>query len=119
VAFGQHLDVRHGAREGARLAAVNYAAPGAESAESRRDAIIAATCDRMDSSNGSSVSLHRPGASGVGQTIEVRVRKPLNQLTGFLGFALNGVTLESSVDIRIEQTAQWQNMAADQFQGCP
>src|SRR5687767_8678973 len=44
-AFYQHLDVRHGAREGARLAAVNY--------QGSRPALLAETCNRMELDNAS------------------------------------------------------------------
>lgn len=103
-AFFQQLDVRHGAREGARLAAVDFqstAVPTDQVAE-----IVAETCSRMDSGDNVSVRITRTG-SAVGQEFEVQVSKPLDQLTGFLGPFLNGITLTSTVDSRIEQEASW------------
>lgn len=119
-AFFQNLDVRHGAREGARLVAVNYqedADPSATGFQAPTPAdqltqLVAETCDRMDSGAGILVNLRRPGGNGVGEKAVVTIRKPLNQLTGGLAFALNGVTLNSAVDIRLEQTATWTSMAA-------
>jgi Flp pilus assembly protein TadG len=118
-AFGQNLDVRHGAREGARLAAVNYRTTSAATGNTQRDQIIAATCGRLDSSVGVQVSLHLEGTAEVGQLMEVRIKKPLDQLTGFLGFALNGRTMSSKVETRLEQTATWSTMAATTYQACP
>lgn len=111
-AFFQNLDVRHGAREGARLAAVNYKESPSPSAADQLTEIINETCDRMDSGDDVRINFHRPGTAAVGQTIEVTVRKPLDTLTGFIDFALAGKTLNSDVDIRIEQAATWQNMVA-------
>jgi hypothetical protein len=118
-AFGQHLDVRHGAREGSRLAAVNYRETATSSGPTQLDELIGAVCSRMDGKGDVEVSLHRPDGDDIGDRIVVRVRKdPLDQLTGFLGFALNNVTLESKVETRIEQEATWESMDAGDFEAC-
>ncbi len=118
-AFGQNLDVRHGAREGARLAAVNFRSTSATVGAAQRDELVAEICGRLDSNAGVKVSLHRPGTADVGQVIEVRVKKPLDQLTQFLGFALDGKELHSNVEARIEQDATWTSMASGTYQDCP
>jgi Flp pilus assembly protein TadG len=118
-AFGQNLDVRHGAREGARLAAVNYRTTTGSSGATQRDQIVAEICARLDSKAGVSVNLYRNGTAEVGQVMTVRVKKPLDQLTNFLGFALNGKTLQSIVETRIEQDATWTSMTSTSYQACP
>jgi Flp pilus assembly protein TadG len=105
-AFFQQLDVRHGAREGARLAAVDFQSTATPTPANQTAEIVAETCSRMDSGDNVSVRLTRTG-SAVGQEFEVQVSKPLDQLTGFLGPFLNNITLTSTVDSRIEQEASW------------
>ncbi len=105
-AYSQNLDVRHGAREGARLVAVNYK-PTAATGDAQSVLIRAEVCDRMGASSSTSVQLERSGTAAGTSFATVRVSKPLNQLTGFLDFALKNVTLTSSVKTRLEQDAQW------------
>ncbi|MGQ0830344.1 MAG: hypothetical protein ACT4OV_01565, partial [Microthrixaceae bacterium] len=110
------LDVRHGAREGARLAAVNYKTTASPSPSDQATQIVNELCARMDSGSNVSVQLTR-STGAIGDEFTVAVTKPLDQLTGFLGFALNGKTLSSSVDSRFEQTATWGSMGS--AQACP
>jgi TadE-like protein len=112
-AFFQNLDVRHGAREGARLAAVNYSRTGAVGDDQRAE-IIAETCRRMDSSEQVEVGVAlidgsdgNEGVNDVGDSVIVSVRAQLDQLTGFLGFALDDVQLKSTVETRLEQEASF------------
>jgi Flp pilus assembly protein TadG len=114
-AFYQDLDVRHGARETARLVAVNYKQTPADIGATQTLSIVAAACDRMDAPSNTSVSMSRSG-DAIGQTATVTISKPLDQLTGYLGFALNGKTLTSSVKIRLEQAATWTPVSG---QPCP
>jgi len=106
-AFFQNLEVRHGAREAARLAAVDYGTA---------DQIIAETCDRMNVPSGSTdvtVTLdHSPGTA-IGDKATVTVARPNHaSLTGFLPF-FDNLNLTSTVEIRIEQPAtSWNNTAA-------
>lgn len=128
-AFVQNLDVRHGAREGVRLAAVNADPSNGESNQQRRIALE--LCNRIDSDGGSPVSVVIdvdgslvPDPSGdakvndIGDQVTVTVDKDLDQLTGFLGFALNDVTLHSSVTTRLEQGATFGDLAVGSFT-CP
>jgi Flp pilus assembly protein TadG len=122
-AFFQNLDVRHGAREAARLAAVNYpdtsttcTAGGAGACnDTLRTTLLTEACKHMDdASSGVQIRAFRTtGPQGpstnyeIGDTVTVQIRKDLDQLTGFLAPFLNNVTLKSNVDIRIEQPARW------------
>lgn len=121
--FRQNLDVRHGAREATRLAAVNANPSNGEATQQAR--IAREVCNRMDGSTGSPVQviIQLDGslvadASGdttiydVGDEVTVTVKKNLQQLTGFLGFALNGVVLNSTVKTRLEQPATYGNLTA-------
>ena len=102
-AFGQHLDVRHGAREGARLVAVNHEA----TADDQTGAIVTAICERMDADAEVTVELTRPGGPSTGEEFVVTVARPAETLTGFVDFALDNIELRSSVTGRIEQEATW------------
>lgn len=99
--YSQNLDVRHGAREAARLAAT---------AELTAPQIVTETCNRMDS-NGLvdiSVGMTRAGADlGAAATVEVSATP--SSLTGFLDPMLPH-TLQSTVETRLEGTAAWNNL---------
>jgi Flp pilus assembly protein TadG len=93
--FSQNLDVRHGAREGARLIAVNYPVGPVNPPPARTSAqttlIVAEICNRMDVTTGA--------------------------LTGFIDWAIpSGLRLVSEVEIRVEQPAGWENTTD---QPCP
>jgi Flp pilus assembly protein TadG len=124
-AFLQDIDVRHGAREGARLAAVDFKTTATPTAAQQQDQIIQEMCTRMDADTSVSVNLYRPvsNASGgnlVGQEIEVRVHQDYDSLTGFMGPFVDGITLSSTVSIRIEQDAHWEaHPNATTFEACP
>jgi Flp pilus assembly protein TadG len=130
-AFGQHLDVRHGAREGSRLVAVNHgmdlATPLTGSAQT--DEIVAEICERMDLPAGGNprVTLTAQDTDGdgtagnVGDFAIVTVEHDLQTITGFLDFALSGITMQSEVQTRIERgdeddLATWANATS---QSCP
>ena len=111
VEFGwltsQNVELRHTAREGARLLAVNTdpAAPGAD----QTDRLLTAICDRGTVARGVTVTIDRSGDE-VGDTASAAVSAPSGQntLTGFLGWAIpSTLTLTSSVQIRIEQVPTW------------
>jgi Flp pilus assembly protein TadG len=116
--FSQNLDVRHGAREGARLVAVNYPYgpnPSAVAPPAQASAIVAEICDRMDVASGAEVTLSSTG--GVGADATAAVEAPANTLTGFLDWAIpDTMTLQSEVTIRVEQPATW---AATTSEPCP
>ena len=101
-AFGQHLDVRHGAREGARLASVNF-----QGGSDQTEGLVLEICRRMDADDTVRVSLRQPEGADSGGALEVTVTRPVETLTGFVDFALEGRTLSSTVTARIEQDATW------------
>lgn len=107
--FSQNLDVRHGAREGARLAAVNYPVgpvnPAPPRTTSQTDQIVAEICNRMDvASNATVTLLSTSGAVGEAATAEIEATT--QSLTGFIDWALPS-SLSSTVEIRVEQPAGW------------
>lgn len=94
--LGNNLDVRHGAREGARLAAVD-----ADTTAAMRTSV----CNSMDFASGQIVAFADPGVVGDEATVTVQIN-PYNSLTGFMdGFLPNDV--ETTVSIRIEQDSTW------------
>ena len=118
-AYFQDLDVRHAAREGGRLAAVDYRSTAGAAGDTQRDQILAETCARMDDEAEASVGFHRPGTNQVGQEIVVTVELNLgNGLTGFMAPFIPA-TLTSQVSTRIEQPAQWSSMASGAVTACP
>jgi Flp pilus assembly protein TadG len=118
--FAQNLDVRHGAREGARLAAVNHPEGPPPNSGTRsngnRDALVAEICGRMQTPDAADVSISSSGS--VGDAATVTVSTPAVTLTGFIDFLLPpSLALTSTVQIRLEQDATWSNTAGPQ--ACP
>jgi len=98
--FSHLLEVRHGAREGARLVATNFGDDAAVTAE---------VCDRMHFSGdvaATTVTITVPGGAAIGDTATVVVSSPYNSLTGFTSQFFSGLTLDSTVEIRLEQIPQ-------------
>lgn len=103
-AFAQVNDVRHGAREGARAAAVDVGNVAA---------IGQLVCDRMDliqSAENIRITLTKdPDGEGqtgeVGDTGAITVIAELKTLTGLFDPFFGGKTLTSSVEFRLEQPA--------------
>lgn len=108
--FATNLDVKHGAREGARVTAVNQPTGG-------NAALGAEICQRMDIAGEpgttitwTGINLIAPAAIEVGDGVQVTVTTPLTTLTGFLDWAFLGVTnLTSTVEMRIEQPPEFTN----------
>jgi Flp pilus assembly protein TadG len=111
-AFFQNLDVRHGAREGARLASVNYKTTANPTPADQTTQIVNELCARMDAGDVDiDIQLTRTGGA-VGDELVVSVSKELQQLTGFLGPVLDGKRIEEEITSRIEQPATWQSMGS-------
>jgi hypothetical protein len=98
-AFAQQNDVRHGAREGARSAAVDFG---------DTTGVGQAVCDRMDivnPSQGVKVILTPLTASGeTGGLATIRVEAGLQTLTGFFD-PLFGGNISSEIEFRTEKPA--------------
>ena len=107
-AFSQHNDIRHGAREGARLAAVDFG--------DVQD-IAEEVCDRMQvvrDNQAIRVTLTPMSAEGTtGGQAQITVNANVATLTGLLDFAFGQVNLTSTIEFRIENPltgeAQWWN----------
>lgn len=97
-AYSQQLDVRHGAREGARLAAVNFSDDTA--------VLRSEVCRRLEADDDVYVAFIR-SSGAIGSDATVVVQRDLEQLTGLLDFALDDITLRSSVVTRLELEAGW------------
>lgn len=107
-AFSQNLDIKHGAREAARMLSVNED-PGGAGTQSQN--IISDVCDRMDLFPGTSVTLMRTGAA-VDSTATARVSVAVGQntLTGFLDWAIQpSMVIEATVETRLQREADWDN----------
>jgi hypothetical protein len=98
-AFNQQLEVRHGAREGARLVAVNAG----------DDTYVATeVCDRMHFSGDEDATVITITANGtsIGDTATVDIVAPYRGLTGFLDGIFGTADFNSTVEIRLEQVPQ-------------
>ena len=101
--FSQNNDVRHGAREGARMAAVDSMASGA---------LVTATCASMDLTSPVTVQFTDSASGAAGEIGTVRVEASPNSLSG-LGLieVFLPATLVSEVDFRLEQPSSlWGNV---------
>jgi Flp pilus assembly protein TadG len=111
--FGQYLDVRHGAREGARLAAVNYSDPEVvppSSGATQTQEILAEVCDRMGGDvNGATITLSFDvtGSDDLGDRARIVMDSELDTLTGFLDVFLEGRDINDEISFRLEQDATW------------
>lgn len=111
--FAQYLDTRHGAREGARLAAVNYASPlnpVPSTGPDQTSEIIAEMCVRMGGDAlGANVVLgfDDPVRTNRGDKAFVEVVTEIDTLTGFLDVFLDGLDISDRISFRLEQDADW------------
>ena len=107
-----HLDVRQGAREGARITAVN-------TPDSGNTALAAEICSRMDlvgNDTATQITWASDGTPEVGEGVTVTVTTPHSTLSGLVDWLFGSLTnLQSTVEIRIEQPPDW----SDGTQNCP
>jgi len=88
--FAQQVEIRNAAREGARLAVVDYGTSGT---------IITAVCDRADlSGDGADVNIAANATS-----VTVTVSNSYASLTGFLDPIFGGIVMSSEVEMRTER----------------
>ena len=121
-AFTEQLDVKHGAREGSRLVAVNYRASTA-TGNAQADEIIDEICRRLDGGSGTAVTLQIPnGQTGpvgsVGQYATVSVNRPAVSLSGLFSPIFSGKSLSSEVETRLEVKATWSSSNAARTKNC-
>jgi len=104
--FSQNLDVRHGAREGARIAAVDGFADTDGNGTVSPGEVAAQVCSRMDAgavAGDTLISTTRTGGT-VGSDVAVTVDAPPQSLTGFFAtFIPSSMRLRSTVTNRLEQ----------------
>ncbi len=93
--FSQNNDIRHGAREGARAAAVNIG---------DNNTLHTSTCDSMDLTSTATVKFEDSASGAVGEVAAVQVVASPNSLSG-LGLieAVLPSTLTSTIEFRLEQ----------------
>lgn len=116
-AFGQYLDVRHAAREGTRLAVVDFAGNDVQGG-AQSSAIVAETCSRMEMATDATVTISTAEGSSFeqGGFVEVTVSAPAEQVTGFFSAVLDSVNLSSTVQGRIEVNPRF---AVPHTEACP
>lgn len=116
--FAQANDVRHGAREGARLAAVNFGDTTAIGTE---------ICNRMDLGDGNRVIKFYDASAGIDDGARssvgrIQVTLTPNSLTGMFDGLINGNTITSDIDFVLEQPitpeAHWWNDGAGGTHTC-
>ena len=107
-AFAQTIEIRNAAREGGRIAVVDYG---------DATAIAIEVCDRAHiSAPGTAVTVIRLPGGGPYESVKVGISKTHSSLTGFIPF-FDGITLSSEVEMRIER--ELVNLAADGGAACP
>lgn len=110
--FAQYLDVRHGTREGARLAAVNYADPNPvpSTGATQTGEILTQVCDRMGGDAFQAqvtLTLANAAERSSGDRAFIEITSELDTLTGFLDFALKDVTIDDKISFRLERDVDW------------
>lgn len=104
--LASNIDVKQGAREGARITAVNTPDTG-------NSALAAEICSRMDlvgSDPATTITWASDGSPEVGEGVTVTVTTPHTTLTGVIDMFFAGLSsLNSTVEIRIEQPPTWTN----------
>lgn len=115
--FSQILDTRHGVREAARLAAVDYQ-PTLDEGVDQTNILVAEVCRRLEDPATSRVQLTFATAdTSAGAVATVRVERDLEQLTGFFDNLLSGYEPASQIDFRLERDVSW--VATVGEQPCP
>jgi Flp pilus assembly protein TadG len=106
-AFFQNLEVRHGAREVARMAVVDLDPGGSGATQEAR--LINEACARMTADDKVWVALYYDGTD-IGDTVTAVVVRQHSSLTGILPF-FDNIQLSSEVEMRIEQPPDWSEVA--------
>jgi Flp pilus assembly protein TadG len=108
--FAQYNEIRHGAREGARYAAVSNPDYNLDGSINAGD-VQAVTCDSINLPGSSievSLQLNAPGQDDRLDYATITVEAAANSLTGFPFItALLPATIDNSAVFRLEQNAGW------------
>lgn len=110
--FYQLNDVRHGAREGIRLVAVNADRTTTYTGldmNTKGKKLAQAACERMDQRKNVTITLSiadldSNGKYDVGDDATLVAAKPVDQITGMFGSILNTVVLDETITTRLEQS---------------
>ena len=104
--FAQNLDIKHGAREAARMLSINED-PGGAGTQTQN--IVADVCSRMDLYPGTTVQLIQNGtAVDSPATAVVSIAAGQNTLTGFMDWAIpSSMIISATVETRLEKEADW------------
>lgn len=110
-AFFQLNDVRHGAREGIRLVAVNsdVTPQYTEASWTNGQRLAQAACERMDQKDGVTITISLADLDtpvngfDVGDDATLVASKPLDQLTNMFAPVLDPVVLDETITTRLEQ----------------
>ncbi|MDH3294942.1 MAG: pilus assembly protein [Acidimicrobiia bacterium] len=115
-AFTQTMEVRHAAREGARIAAVNYDGVNTTAAD-QTTVIRTEICRRMTSDDPTTVNLTlvNPALSHAGAYGRVVVVRSHQTLSNF--FPWFPSSLSSDIEFRIERPVTWSHTVGPV--GCP
>ncbi len=114
--FGQKLDVSQGAREGARLASVNYQATSGSAGATQASEIVATVCSRMEVAQQTTVSIDVSGGTAVGDIMTLTIEATAQPVTGVFDPWLASRVITSEVEVRLEQAATF---AATTQEACP
>lgn len=96
--MGERNEIKHGAHEGARLAAVD--APN----------IITGACDAMNLPGTAGASITLSGAGDIGDAASIAVTTNVSSLSGVPWIEVFlPATLTTTADFRLEQVSSWSN----------
>jgi Flp pilus assembly protein TadG len=116
--FSQHVELRHSSREAARIAAVSSpdGNNGGFDATDIRDRI----CDTTGLSGDTltEIALTSTGAD-IGDNATVEITADYQSLTGLLDPIFGSITIDNSVDFRLEQPRLWVDTTFNSAPVCP
>jgi hypothetical protein len=115
--FAQFLDVKQGAREGARLAIVNDCAGFSSSPSGCRDELVKKICARTTDLADEDTKVRLGVPTDEDFTAEVEVTYPARSLTGMMAVFLDDRPLTATVRMRREKPIAWE--PTDSPQSCP
>jgi Flp pilus assembly protein TadG len=104
--FARNVDVGQAAREGVRLAVVNFPQFDIPTGADTTSLLHTAICDEVNLSSVVEVSIQ--GSGDPGDPVEVTVTAEIDSLTGFLDWVIpDDLEFSATSASRIEQAASW------------